>query len=436
MKHKDPDMSDLTTPFPELAPASRPAIRRLAIPGRVVKLSLAAVIVSVGLYGILSERQYVSTSDAVISTYVLEIRTPIEGTLQNMTAAEGDVLQRGQLLARISNPLIDRQHLDDLRITEQVAQSTAESLKQEQRSLERMRATLVSRAALHSANMSSRLEQDSSQAVSLLREKEAALAEAELELRRGQQLFDVGVISRAAVDKLRADKEALAGEVSAQRAAYASIEAQRKAAKQGILSEPGTNNDVAYSLQRADEVSIKLLDGKRALNSAVAQARQAHSEAEAEARRTSVLGGSELRAPNAGLIWKLNAVDGEHVRADAPVLSIVDCSKQFVMAEIPQDRVSKVDLSSPVQIRATGEAEERTGTVVSISGDSKLELDSKLAATPVRKPGGDLASVVIRLDPPAGHAGGTVPCLVGRTARVRIPTQPTNPLSVWLSDRM
>lgn len=411
-------------------------IRRFTISSRTVKISVAAIVGSIGLYGVLSERRYVSTSDAIISTYVLEVRTPIEGTLANMPLAEGDVVQAGQVLGEISNPLLDREHLDDLRSTEQIAQSTADSLDREQRSLEVMRTALISRSALHTAALSTRLEHDADQAASLLLEKKAALAEADRELARGQQLFDLGVISRTSYEQLVSAQQMLANDVSAQEAAYASIRTQGEASRHGIMSEPGTNNDVAYSIQRADEIAIKLTENRRTLDATLAQARQAHAQAEAETKRASLLGGSELRAPNAGLVWKLNAMNGEHVRADAPVLSIVDCERQFVLAEIPQDRVSTIDLNSPVQVKVTGEAAERMGTVVSLSGDSQRELNSKLAATPLRKPAGEASSVVIRLDRPTGSTTNSAPCLVGRTARVRIATQPTNPLSLWLSERM
>lgn len=412
------------------------AERRLTFSLRPLKIAVAVAAALVGAYGVLSDREYISTSDAVVSTYVLDVRTPIEGVLTDVPSTAGDVVRAGALLGRVANVLTDHQHLDNLRITEQAARSTADSLARERNSLEAMRRMLLSRAAVHTAAVSQRMGEQAEEARLTLEAKQAALQEATLEEERGQKLVGWGVIARASFEKLASARQVLAEEVRAQQAVYASLETELDAGHRGVLAEPGTNNDVAYSAQRADEVALKLAENGRDLDAALAQAQNAHSAAEAESRRTSLLGSSEVRAPSAGMIWKLRAINGEHVEADAPVLSLVDCNRQFVLAEIPQDRVSTIVLGSKAEVKLTGESAERTGTVMSVSGDAERELDAKLAAMPVRRSTEDLATIVIRLEPAAGAGASQSPCLVGRTARVRLPTEPTNLLHLWLSQRV
>ncbi len=428
-------MSDLTTSLPPFLPTAAES-RRLSLPAKPLKIALAVAAALIGGYGVLSDREYIATSDAVVSTYVLDVRTPIEGMLVDVPSTAGDTVRAGALLGRVGNALTDRQHLDNLRMTEEAARSTAASLAKEQKALEAMRRVLLSRAAVHTQAMSQRMAEQAEEARLTLAAKQAALEEADVEVTRGQKLVGWGVIARAAYDKLTSAQQVLANQVRAQRAVYASLQTEVEAGHHGVLAEPGANNDVAYSTQRADEVSIRLAENARELDAAMAQAREAHSAAEAEGERTSLLGSSEVRAPSAGMIWKLNAINGEHVKADAPVLSLVDCNRQFVLAEVPQDRVSAIMLKSKVEIKLTGESIQRTGTVMSVSGDAQRELDAKLAAAPVRRSTEDLATIVIRLDPLSGAETSDVPCLIGRTARVRIPTQPTNLLTLWLSQRL
>ena len=397
---------------------------------------MAACVAVLGTYGVLMDHQYVSTSDAVISTYVLDVRTPIEGTLEDVPSTAGDRVLAGAYLGRVGNALIDRQHLDNLRITAEAAQSAADSLAVEHSALEVMRRDLLARASLHTEATSTRLVQEVDGARLLLSAKRTALGEADAELERGRKLVGFGVISRAAFDKLVSAQAVLADEVRAQRAAVASLQAQLEAMHRGVLAEPGTNNDVAYSVQRADELRIKIAENARDLAAALAQAQEAHSAVAEETRRDGMLGSSEVRAPSAGVIWKLHAINGEHVQANAPVFSLVDCNRQFVLAEVPQDRVSTILLNSKAEIKLTGDAAQRTGTVMTVSGEPEKDVDSKLAATPVRRSTDALATVVIRLDAPVGADPHEASCLVGRTARVRIPTQPTNLVSLWLSQRI
>lgn len=428
-------MSDVLTSSPIAMPV---AATRQNFPSitRSLKVCVALGIGAAGLYGLASDSRYVSTTDAVVSAYVLDVRTPIEGVLRDVPATAGDDVGAGTVLAHVGNALVDRQHLDNLKMTEEVAQSRADALARERGQLEKLRDEMRSRVTLHTAATSKRLVQQMDEANGLLVAKQTALQEATLELNRGQALVGFGVISRAAFDKLQLTQVSRANEVRAQQAVLSSVETELGAARKGVLSEPGTYSDVAYSAQRADEVTIKLLENAGELEAAQAQAREAHRAVDVEKKRSVLMESSVLLAPSAGRLWKLHSVSGEHVEADAPVLSMVDCSRQFVIAKVPQDRISAVVLNGEAELKLTGESFSRAGRIMSVSGDSRNELDGKLAIAPTKHATEDLATVTIRLDAGPRQAGMNTPCLVGRTARVRIPTQPTRLFSLWLSQRL
>lgn len=414
----------LPLPLPEVA------ARAIRIPRRVIKLGFAGSILFAGVYGIVSENKYVSTSNAVVTTYVLAVRTPIDGTVTGLPIAAGVFVHQGELLAQLDNPRVDRQHLDNLQITEDMAQSTADALAVEQDKLNRQRAALVNRSDAHMAAVHDRLKLALAENERLLEASKLALQEATIELNRGRQLHDAGILASADYDKLVTAQHIADQEYAAQQANLASVRTQEKAAARGILTEPGQNNDVSYSRQRADEITIKLAENTRILLASRAQASESQSAVDAESARSGLMRHSELESPIDGLLWRLNAVNGEHAAAGNPILSLIDCRRQFLLAEVPQDRVPDVALNHTARFRLAGESTERTGDVLSVMGDSPNDPESKLAVIPARDDTQQLATVLIRIDANSAHPDAEG-CLVGRTARVLIPTVPTNRASRW-----
>ena len=133
---------------------------------------------------------------------------------------------------------------------------------------------------------------------------------------------------------------------------------------------------------------------------------------------------TDLRSPVRGEVWQVQAMNGEHLVLGAPVISMIDCAHQFLLVEIPQERMPDIAIGGQARIRLTGETEQRTGLVQAVSGDPQKEANHKFAAFPVQDPAMQLATVRVSLDAP--KAGDAAVCSVGRTARVLLPTIPNN----------
>ncbi len=404
---------------------ARASTKPFAIPRRPLKLFTAASLLCAGAYGILSEQQYVSSSNAVISAYVLDVRTPIEGTVTQLPRTPGTLIAQDQLLAHIENPLADHEHLDNLRTLEDVAQSTAAADQVEAQSLAAQRDALLARAAAHGTAVTSRLTLSVVESESTQYAAEAAWHQAQTELFRARQLHTAGILSNADYDRTSATESIARRTLEAQHAALRSLESQRLAAQHGLLAEPGTNNDVAYSRQRADEIEFKLTETRRSLAASLAQARQAHAAVLAETTRTASLRTVDLRSPVTGQIFEVHAMDGETAPLQSPILSLVDCSRQFLLVEIPQDRMPDIALGGTVHFKLTGESTEHLGQVQSITGDPQKETNHKYAAFPLEDTTEQLATVRVALT----DSSPTPTCTIGRTARVLLPTNPTNRLT-------
>ncbi len=427
-------MSETTAILPETLPiAATQAHRGFASYARMLKITLATLVGLLGTVAAFNEGAYITTSDAVVSASSLDVRTPVEGTVTGLPQNLGQSIQTGQTVGLISNPLVDHEHLDTLRLNQQSAQSIADALVAENEALSAQRRALFLRSAQHTAAVSARLEHEVEQATHTLSARKAAFAEAETELRRGQELFAGGLIPRSALEKLAATDRVLAEEVAAGLAALQAAQSAFDAAHHGVLAEAGGNNDVTYSMQRADELAMRLAANSGSLASALAQARQAKQAIDTASARDGQLASSPVLAPSSGTVWKLGAANGEHVAAGALVFTVVDCDRQFVVAAIPQSSLNSLTPNSPATVKFTGESTERTGVVTTAWADSIHETDAKLAATPILPPGNRLATVFIRLDRSTADSRKAEPCQVGRTAQVRIPRAATNLWSRWLS---
>jgi multidrug resistance efflux pump len=65
---------------------------------------------------VFSEQNFVSSSNAVVSAYVVVVRTPIDSLVQALPAAPNLHVQRGQNLGYVENSPVDEQHLENLRV--------------------------------------------------------------------------------------------------------------------------------------------------------------------------------------------------------------------------------------------------------------------------------------------------------------------------------
>jgi multidrug resistance efflux pump len=426
-----------------------PAIEGVKLPPfalsrRALKIAFAIALCSAGAFGMLSESSYISTSNAVVSAHIIDVRTPIEGTVSGLVLASGNSVERGELLGIVNDPRSDHEHLDELRILESSALSTVDALTAEQTALQAQQHALLFRSKLHSSAVSSRLQQQAIEAGRTLSGLKVALGLANSEFRRGEQLHDAGILADADFDRLHSAQLIAVEVVAAQESNLINLRGQATDASNGLLSESGDTSDVSYSRQRADEIAIRLAANSGSLAIALGQSREAHINVEAETVRGDLMHQSEVRSPIQGFLWKLDTTNGEHTLSGAALLSMVDCNQQFVLAQVPQDRVPDIAAHKEARVRLAGESEERAGTVLSVSGDILKLPDAQLAALPFLESSQQKATVWIGLNTPVTPTGPGSPvrsasradasCIIGRSARVLIPTFSTNLATRWFHD--
>lgn len=383
------------------------------------KVAAAVALLSAGAYGLVYENAYLASSDAIVSAYVLDVKTPIDGVVTALPNAAGVTVHKGEILGHVENLRVDHQELDSLSTEAARAEITAHAAAVERAVLERQQKLLLNRASVHSVALASRLEIQATEASRVLAARRLTLQQVNLELDRGRKLYDAGIVTAAAYDHLVSDEGIASEGVAAQEAQLASLRKEAASASQGVLLEPGIATEVGYSRQRADEIAMRLSETNRTLITAKEQAREAERLQAIETTRLNLLAQTDLTSPMEGVLWNLGSMSGERVGVGDTILSVVDCGHPFLLASIPQDRVPEIIPFGRAKLRLSGEAAERTGTVVLISGSSE-DSRHKFASMPSKNAGEQVATVMIRLD--GAEAGRVDSCMVGRTARVLIPT--------------
>ncbi len=234
----------------------------------------------------------------------------------------------------------------------------------------------------------------------------------------GLPLEASGIVAQAEMHRLRSQLEAARQEAAAQAARLAALRTEAEAAAQGVLTGTSGGTDKSDSAQRADQIEIELSALNKTIAALGAEAAETRSRLAAEQRRMDLLRSAEILAPSAGMIWKLGAADGEQLGTGAMAADIVDCNAPFLLAAIPQDRFSDVEIGGLAQFRLAG---ERTATVVSVAGHGDLADGNHYAVMPLDEPSTVIATVALPRAETDAPGSPAQECLIGRSARVLLP---------------
>jgi multidrug resistance efflux pump len=379
------------------------------------KRILAVALLGVGCAALLTNASYITSDNAVVTAHVVSLRTSIEGLVATNTAAVGDPVIAGTVLAGIANSLADDRQFVAMRAHLARLHADLDAASQEQATLTAMLGNLTERAARHRAAKLTQLALDTARIDRDRGAKRDELEQLVREMRRKVALR--GTVSESDIETAETAVRVAAEQVSSFDQQIDATQAAAQSIAAGVLTEANSGNDVAYSEQRADEVQEKLADLTRALSGMRAEAAEAEDQLAAETARLQRTRFALISAPSPGMIWRVGAAPGERVSPGDLLAQVVDCGAAFLAVAVPQDRLPDIDMDAVVTFRLAGERQERTGHITAFTGESAVRGDAALATTPVAgsKP---MASVLVAVPASPNKLGG---CFVGRTARVLLP---------------
>jgi len=385
----------------------RPRLRHAA------KLLAAAAVLAVGVLAEAGELVRVQATDAVVSAPRIAVRTPVAGLVSTGGPAIGRPVHRGEVLARIGNPLAATLPLAEAEAHVARLRADLAATGRQRAALVVLQAELQRRAEAHMRVLTARFNAEIAGADAAIAAAADKHAQAGRDLARRRTLAASGDVALADLQRTQTVFATSAADEAAQAALRQNLVAQRDGAAEGVYAEPGAN-DTSYAAERRDEIALRLTDLDRAAATLTAELAQA--EAVAAATRADFARQTEaaITAPADGMVWRTGAQPGDMLRAGDTVMELVACDQEVVVAAVPQSELSAIAVGGTATLLLAGETAERSARIIGTIAAASADNDPRLATVPAAARSAS-AMVLLALPPEATAGGG---CLVGRSARV------------------
>ncbi|MEA2663896.1 MAG: hypothetical protein QOI11_840 [Candidatus Eremiobacteraeota bacterium] len=334
----------------------RSALARFGKPARAL-LTVLAVLVVVAL----AARWYFGRPPRSIQAYVnaavTTVQTPVAGQLAIAAGVDvGRPVRAGQPLATVISTGIANPRSSDLRVQREALRAQIETSSQHLASL---RAQIAGRSGLADTFAQEGKQQhqlDTAYAAAQLHAAQAASQQAvvqnklaAIQARRTASLYATGDISADARDQAATAAAAAEARTAAANANRAGLSAAQRAAQAGL--EVGGGRSLSYAEIRVRELGNEITDLRQQLADESThqaalrqQLRQLDGELSAQSRAT-------LTAPVDGVIWSLDAHNGQSVGGASAVAEIVSCSDVWVDAFFDESAATRLHVGQDVQVR-------------------------------------------------------------------------------------
>ncbi|WP_353472717.1 HlyD family efflux transporter periplasmic adaptor subunit [Salipiger sp. H15] len=368
-------------------------------------IGIAAILVA--LWVIIGEQMTAASANAVVNAPVVTLRAPIAGTVELQGHALGGRVAANELLATVTDPLVDPVHLNDLQRDLDLVDAEVARIQSEIAARGHERDVLAARTeAFRNARTA---------------EIEAQLAEARV---RVELLGKPGATEVAGPDVSASRAIAL----SQARERVETLQVARDALKDGVFLGDGYN-DAPYSEQRGfqldDEIAQLGLQrteaGLRrgALDRRVTRARQ----------QLGLRSRTELRAPAPDMLyWETLQADAVSVQRGDPLLRLVDCGHSIVTLSVTERVYNSLRIGQDASFRFTGQSKLYPATVGRLAGSGARTIYANLAVAPSEK---HLERYDVTLLVPELNDDTELGCAIGRTGRAFFDGRPLDLFRGW-----
>ena len=394
---------------------------------RSVRITVGILLLVGGVMAILPALTGYTSLDGTVNARISIISAPIDGTVTSTPPKIGTALQAGAELLGIRNDRITRTAEVQMGAELEAAKQRRMAIDDQRAQLTALRQELQTRRHEYQEASVRNLTQEIAIRRQRINSAAAQQQAAEADLTRKQRLGTTGIVAEAAVEQARA-ASITAHEGTIARAELERLSQQLDAVKRGVFVGEG-RNDVPYSQQRIDEVTIQLAElqfRERELKARIAQLETQHDEEHARNRDLSY---AILRMPFEGVIWRNNVVEGSHVIAGNELVQILDCRDLFVdilVAEVDYDEIYP---GRNAQVRLLGRSDAIDGQVMAVRGSAAVTEDVILAAKLPQSRGKD-ARIRVALPKSSLNTDYANFCQVGRSVQVRFRTR-SLPIVRW-----
>jgi multidrug resistance efflux pump len=396
---------------------------------RFVRVTVGIVLLAGAVVAILPALTGYTSLDGTVNARVTIVSAPIDGTVTSAPPKIGISLPVGAELLGIRNDRIARTTEDQIEADLTGAKQRLVAVNDQFAQLTTLRKELQGR--LHEYQQAS--IQNLTHEIAVRRQRISTAAAqykaADADFIRKQRLGVTGIVAEISVDKARAASTTAENEGNITNSELQRLSQQLESVQRGIFIGEG-RNDVPYSQQRIDEVTIQLAEVQFRERDLKTRITQLEIQRDQERARNRALRYAVLRMPFEGVIWRDNVVEGSHVIAGNELLQVLDCRGLFVDILVPEVDYDEIYPGRDAQVRLFGRSDSLQGHVLSVRGSAAVVDDAVLAA---KLPQGRARDARIRvgLAESALHTDYANFCQVGRSVQVRFRTR-SLPIVRWL----
>lgn len=303
---------------------------------------------------------------AVVATATV-VRAPISGYVAESLGAPGKVYAAKETIGQVEARIARDEHLHDAEVQLARVNAQVEALSSVQPQLERLENVLRRSSSVYDAQRVKQLHAEAEQAEALVKAARARKEANDTKLKRAESLLSEGLSTQDALEQARRDAAVSEQEVASADAAKLAIEGVVKAAQSGIqIGSFGA--DKAYSAQRLDEMTLRLVDWRTQLLVAQAEASSLEKRVSIERREAGVRGRATVAAPVRGRVWQTYVSPQDYVAEGSPLLRLATCALPMVAAAVSESIYNRVRIGQPVTFRLSATREKLAGVVTQTFG--------------------------------------------------------------------
>jgi multidrug resistance efflux pump len=396
---------------------------------RALRIGIGLLLLAPGLIVILPNLTGYTSLEGTVNARFVIVAAPIEGTVINAAPPAGSVVQQHEHLLSIRNDRVNRFNLTELSAELKVVHERLNALALQESELNSLRSELQQRldwyrnAAVHNLDQQIAVQKER---VSI---NQAQESERQSDFDRKSRLRASGNLPETEFERVRLTRLVSRRELQAAQLELERLEAQQNAAQRGIFVGEG-RNDVPYSSQRIDEITITLIDVAAKRKEQEARHVKLQQQISEEEERVKTLGYVSIRNTFDGVIWRNNVVTGSNVVVGSELVRILDCRNLFVDILVPEVNYDEIHPGRPAEIRLLGNDKVFPGWVQSVRGSAAEVEDIVLAAAPPRGKSKE-ARIRVNMNISEFNKDYANFCQVGRSVQVRFPTR-SFPIKRWL----
>ena len=374
---------------------------------------IGLVVVLVAVWVIVGEQMSGASADAVVNAPVVTVRADVAGTLELPDRAYGSRVTSGEVVANITDQLVDTVRLNDLVLESKLAAAETIRLNADLKAARDLQAELLQRGRVFNGERLAELRSRLTHARFRLAYLETGEMPDDTELR----IID---LIDGAQDKQPGEPVDSPLVLSQAREQVEILEIALRAAERGVFLGDGYN-DSPNSVQRATELESVISELESALQAAEAREKAINERVGRERVRVNALTGGEITAPMNGLFWDVLQADGVTVQRGDPILRLIDCDATIVTLSVTERIYNTLRVGQSATFRLSGSSDPMDGTIARLAGSGAATVYENLAIAPSPR---HLERYDVALLVPALSANPETRCMIGQTGRAFFDRRP------------